>query len=217
MSNIVNWAQEDSDEECEQVENDEKNPIDKSVVDSNDNDNNNAEDTELDKRENIQNTDKWEEGLSVSNLSYDATENDIIGFFSDNSCVVERVKIMYNNHGKSNGHAIIFFKNITSFNNALKRAGHKLLGREISIHSNRYAKSSKVVDWQRKPNKSSRPYSHREVIISDSHPTPVLEKSERKPVELKPRTKPLELLGQPAATSSIFGEGKPRDVFIHEV
>jgi hypothetical protein len=58
----------------------------------------------------------------------------------------------------------------------------------------------------------------KETIVSVKPAEQLEPPKERPPLNLKPRTAPIEEIGKKVvAPASIFGEGKPRDVFTHEV
>lgn len=86
-----------------------------------------------------------------------------------------------------------------------------------------YVPSRKLNAWDR--GHTSEPVRARPSAELPSEPIPNKQSDksdgtqpkERPPLKLKPRTAPIEEIGKPVSASSIFGEGKPRDVFVHEV
>jgi RNA recognition motif. (a.k.a. RRM, RBD, or RNP domain) len=183
---------------------------------------------------------------TVSNLPFKASPDDIGYFFVDGGCKVCEVIIHFANERPS-GSAFVYFDDEESMRHSLDANNADFGGRPIRVTANRNKPRYDKPLSNRRPEDSrgqrdSRPDLPPRRPVPDTpaetedvwtrkrivpRPAPVVEVKqpvqppqpppERKALDLKPRTAPIEDIGKPVASTSIFGEGKPRDETALEV
>eukprot|EP01111_Echinosteliopsis_oligospora_P008716 TRINITY_DN2467_c0_g1_i1.p1 TRINITY_DN2467_c0_g1~~TRINITY_DN2467_c0_g1_i1.p1 ORF type:complete len:616 (+),score=203.47 TRINITY_DN2467_c0_g1_i1:76-1848(+) len=149
----------------------------------------------------------------ISNLSWNASENDLGDHFANAGCQVDSVKIIIDRvTNRSKGHALVFFADRESLEKAVTELdGSQIMDRALRVDVHRHEEKPKreggFGDRGRDNSFFTKSRENREPAGEGAPP------AERPKLNILPRSTPLEK-NEPAPTSSTanpFGAARPRD------